>query len=357
MNTVNLKQLAKELNLSVSTVSRALRDSWEISTPTKQRVFDLAKKMNFQPNPYASSLRKHRSRTIAVVIPEVANNFFALAIKGIETVAREKGYHVLIYLTNEEAAEEVAVASNLQSGRVDGVILSLSGETQDTRHLLELQQRNIPLVFFDRVCEGITAPKVTTNDYESGFIATEHLIKAGCTRIAHLTISMGLSISHKRKNGYTDGLRRYDQPFDQDLMIHCSSNEKENYRMIRELFLSEKRPDGVFASVEKLAVLVYHVCRELGLEIPRDVKVISFSNLVTASLLNPSMTTIAQPAYEMGKEAATILFRRLEKKYIVVPDDRVMLPARLEVRDSTAVPAQKSSPAVHRSEICPQHVL
>ncbi|HMI61986.1 MAG TPA: LacI family DNA-binding transcriptional regulator, partial [Puia sp.] len=127
MNTVNLKQLAKELNLSVSTVSRALRDSWEISTPTKQRVSDLAKKMNFQPNPYASSLRKHRSRTIAVVIPEVANNFFALAIKGIETVAREKGYHVLIYLTNEEAAEEVAVAANLQSGRVDGVILSLSG--------------------------------------------------------------------------------------------------------------------------------------------------------------------------------------------------------------------------------------
>jgi LacI family transcriptional regulator len=107
MNTVNLKQLAKELNLSVSTVSRALRDSWEISTPTKQRVFDLAKKMNFQPNPYASSLRKHRSRTIAVVIPEVANNFFALAIKGIETVAREKGYHVLIYLTNEEAAEVI----------------------------------------------------------------------------------------------------------------------------------------------------------------------------------------------------------------------------------------------------------
>ena len=148
MNTVNLKQLAKELNLSVSTVSRALRDSWEISTPTKQRVFDLAKKMNFQPNPYASSLRKHRSRTIAVVIPEVANNFFALAIKGIETIAREKGYHVLIYLTNEDGGEEMSVATNLQSGRVDGVILSLSGKTRGTRHLLELQQRNIPLVVF-----------------------------------------------------------------------------------------------------------------------------------------------------------------------------------------------------------------
>ena len=335
MNPVNLKQLAQELNLSVSTVSRALRDSWEISTPTKQRVFDLAKKMNFQPNPYASSLRKHRSRTIAVVIPEVANNFFALAIKGIETVAREKGYHVLIYITNEEVAEEAAIASSLQSGRVDGVILSLCGSTQDIRHLLELQQRNIPLVFFDRVSEGITAPKVMTNDQESGFIATEHLIKAGCRRVAHLTISMSLSISNKRQQGYEDALRRYEQSPEEELIVHCGNDEAENYRLIRELLLAENRPTGVFASVEKLAVQVYHVCRELGLRIPEDVKVISFSNLVTASLLNPSLTTIAQPAYDMGKEAATILFRRLEKKYIVVPEDRVLLPARLEIRDST----------------------
>jgi LacI family transcriptional regulator len=335
MNSVNLKQLAQELNLSVSTVSRALRDSWEISTPTKQRVFDLAKKMNFQPNPYASSLRKHRSRTIAVVIPEVANNFFALAIKGIETVAREKGYHVLIYITNEEVAEEVAITATLQSGRVDGVILSLCGSSQDTRHLVELQQRNVPLVFFDRVCEGVTAPKVMTNDHESGFIATEHLIKAGCKRVAHLTISMNLSISRKRQQGYEDALRRYEQGVEEEMIVHCSADEEENYRLIKELLSSDNRPDGVFASVEKLAVLVYHACRELGLLIPEDVKVISFSNLVTASLLNPSMTTIAQPAYDMGKEAATILFRRLEKKYIVVPEDRVMLPARLEVRDST----------------------
>ncbi|HVV04932.1 MAG TPA: LacI family DNA-binding transcriptional regulator [Puia sp.] len=335
MNTVNLKQLAKELNLSVSTVSRALRDSWEISTPTKQRVFDLAKKMNFQPNPYASSLRKHRSRTIAVVIPEVANNFFALAIKGIETIAREKGYHVLIYLTNEDGSEEMSVAANLQSGRVDGVILSLSGETKDMRHLVELQQRNIPLVFFDRVCDSIDAPKVMTNDYESGFVATEHLIKAGCQRIAHLTISMSLSISHKRMKGYTDGLLRYDKPYEDNMIVHCEGSDEENYKKIRDLLASGQRPDGIFASVEKLAVQVYHACRELGLEIPGDVKIIGFSNLVTASLLSPALTTIAQPAYEMGKEAATILFRRLEKKYILTPDDRVILPARLEVRNST----------------------
>jgi LacI family transcriptional regulator len=181
----------------------------------------------------------------------------------------------------------------------------------------------------------MTAPKVMTNDHESGFIATEHLIKAGCRRVAHLTISMSLSISNKRQQGYVDALRRYEQGEDPELIVHCGNDEADSYRMIKALFESGQRPDGVFASVEKLAVQVYHVCRELGLRIPEDVKVISFSNLVTASLLSPSMTTIAQPAYDMGKEAATILFRRLEKKYIVVPEDRVMLPARLEVRDST----------------------
>jgi LacI family transcriptional regulator len=195
------------------------------------------------------------------------------------------------------------------------------------------------MVFFDRVCEGIAAPKVMTNDYESGFVATEHLVKAGCGRIAHLTISMSLSISLKRQQGYTDALRRWEQVADRDLIIHCGGDEDANYRLIKELLSADDRPDGVFASVEKLAVQVYHVCRELGLRIPEDVKVISFSNLVTASLLNPSLTTIAQPAFDMGKEAATILFRRLEKKYIVTPEDRVMLPARLEVRDSTAAPA------------------
>jgi LacI family transcriptional regulator len=174
-----------------------------------------------------------------------------------------------------------------------------------------------------------------TNDYESGFVATEHLVKAGCKKIAHLTISMGLSISHKRMQGYRDALLRYDQPGDEDMVIHCDGNEEENYRMIRDLLSSDNRPDGIFGSVEKLAVQVYHVCRELGLDIPKDVKVIGFSNLVTASLLSPSLTTIAQPAYEMGKEAATILFRRLEKKYIVMPEDRVILTAKLEPRDST----------------------
>src|SRR5258708_39124256 len=139
----------------------------------------------------------------------------------------------------------MAITSTLQSGRVDGVILSLCGTTQDIRHLLELQQRNIPLVFFDRVSDNITAPKVMTNDYESGFVATEHLVKAGCRTIAHLTISMSLSISHRRRQGYTDSLLRYDQTGDEELVVNCDENDEDNYQAIRALLSPDKRPDGI----------------------------------------------------------------------------------------------------------------
>ncbi len=194
MATVDLKRLAKELNLAVSTVSRALRDSYEISAETKQRVFELARKLNYVPNPYASSLRKHKSKTIAVVIPEIANNFFALAINGIESIAQEKGYHVLIYLTHEQYLREVSISRHLQSGRVDGLLVSLSGETNNYDHLRELKQTGVPIVFFDRICESLNSARVITNDFESGMKAADHLIERGCKRIAYLSISI-ISVS------------------------------------------------------------------------------------------------------------------------------------------------------------------
>lgn len=338
MATVDLKRLAKELGLAVSTVSRALRDSYEISAETKERVFELAKKLNYQPNPYASSLRKHKSKTIAVVIPEIANNFFALAINGIESIAQEKGYHVLIYLTHEQYQKEVAITQHLQSGRVDGILVSLSGETENYDHLVDLKQKGIPIVFFDRICETINSAKIITNDYESGFKAAEHLIESGCTRIAYLSISGNLSISNKRMDGYLDALKKYKIKHDPKLLLQCSSNDNEaNSKAIAGLLKRKSRPDGIFASVEKLAILSYHVCEDLKLSIPEDVKIISFSNLETAALLNPSLTTITQPAYDIGKEAAAMLFKVLEKKSMNFSDEKIILKSTLIKRNSTAV--------------------
>lgn len=332
---MNLKQLAKELNISISTVSKALRDSHEISAATKKLVLEKAKEFNYQVNPFASSLRKQKSKTIAVVIPEIANNFFALAINGIESIAQEKGYHVLIYLTHEDKEKEIAITKHLQNGRVDGIMMSLSSQTAELTHLEELKEKEIPLVFFDRVADHIDAPKITTDDYNSGVKGTEHLIENGCKRIAFLSISQNLSISNKRMNGYSDALKKSGLKQENSLIVACNGNEKKNNDIIRKLLSRKNRPDGIFASVEKLAITTYEICESLNLNIPKDVKIISFSNLQTAALLNPSLTTITQPAFEIGREAASILFKLVEKRGFNFLLEKTELKSILVERNST----------------------
>lgn len=330
---MNLRQLAKELNLSISSVSKALRDSHEISSATKKAVLAKAKELNYQVNPFASSLRKQKSKTIAVVVPEVANDFFGPVISGIESVAQEKGYHVLIYLTHEDMQKEVSMIKLLQNGRVDGIMISLSEQTTSTAHLEELKE--MPIVFFDRVAEHIDVPKITTDDYDSGFTATDHLIKNGCKRIAFMSISQNLSISKKRMNGYLDALKKNKIERENSLIVSCIGDHEENKDCIRKLLKRKNRPDGIFASVEKLAIATYEVCEELKLKIPQDVKVICFSNSQTVALLNPSLTTITQPAYEMGQEAASILFKLVEKKGHHFLKEQTMLNSTLIQRNST----------------------
>jgi len=332
---MNLKELAKELNLSISAVSKALRDSHEISSATKLAVLAKAKELNYQVNPFASSLRKQKSKTIAVVLPEIDNLFFALAINGIESIAQEKGYHVLIYLTHEDSQKEISITQLLQNGRVDGIMISLSSQTLDLKHLQELKDKEIPLVFFDRVADKIDAPKVTTDDYQSGIKATEHLIEKGCDKIAFLSISNNLSISNKRKNGYIDSLLKHQIKIKEEYMLLCSQDDVKNKSIITKMLKKKNRPNGIFASVEKLALISYEVCNELNLKIPEDIKVIGFSNLYTAGLLNPSLTTITQPAYNIGKEAANILFKLIEKRGNQIIPEQSVLNSILVERNSS----------------------
>lgn len=334
---MNLKQLAKELNLSISAVSKALRDSHEISASTKAAVIAKAKELNYQVNPFASSLRKQKSKTIAVLVPEVANNFFSLAINGIESIAQERGYHVLIYLTHEDMHKEIAITKLLQNGRVDGIMMSLSSQTSNIIHLEELKEKQIPLVLFDRVADAIDCPKINTDDYKSSYRATAHLIENGSKNIAFLSISNHLSISNKRMNGYADAIKTNGLSFENNLIVECSNDEAENKSILKKLLKSKKRPDAIFASVEKLALNVYEVCKELKINIPNDVKVIGFSNLQTASLLHPSLTTITQPAYEMGREAASILFKIIEKRGYNLIMEKTTLKSEIIFRESTRI--------------------
>ena len=333
--SVDIKTLAKSLNLSISTISRALRDSYEISDTTKLRVKEMAEKLNYYPNFHASSLRKQKSKTIAIVIPEITNNFFALAINGIEYVANEKDYHVLIYLTHENIKKEIGFANHLQNGRVDGIIISLSSETNNYDHLIELKDNGTPIVFFDRICETIESSSITTDDFDSGFNATEHLISSGCKKIAYLDLSRYLSISNKRMLGYMSALEKHHLGIDERLVMRFSNNNAGNEEIITELLSAPDRPDGIFASVEKLAISTYNVCEKLEIKIPEQLKIISFSNLEISSLLHPSLSTITQPAYEIGKQAALQLFRYLEKKNMANVHEKIILKSTLIPREST----------------------
>ena len=331
--TVTVKTLARELNISIATVSKALNDSYEISLETKQKVWDLAKKLKYERNPSASNLRSHKTKTIAVIIPEIANNFFSLAINGIEEIARKRDYHVLIYQTHENSEIEIAFTDSLLSGRVDGILISVSSNTNNNEHFKELVKR-IPVVFFDRVFEDIDAVKITTDDYESAYNATCHLVECGCKKIAYLFALNNLVTGKNRFAGYKKALEKYNMVCTEEMIVNYDKDSNKNYENIKKLMLTQK-PDAIISSIEDLALPCYYVARELNLNIPKDLKIISFSNLNTAPLLSPSLTTIEQPAFEIGKEAAGILFKILDKKHFE-PNENHILKSSLIKRESTS---------------------
>lgn len=335
MDNINLKKLAQELKLSASTVSRALRGSHEIGQKTKDRVKALAEKLGYQPNPYASSLRKSKSKTIAVIVPEIENNFFSQVMSGVEEVAQKKEYHVLIYMTHEDFNREKNILQVLRNGRVDGIMISVSNTTTSYDHLQEIYESALPLVFFDRIAEGIDAPCVVTDDAGASFKATEHLLDKGCKHIAFLSMANSLSISSRRKDGY---LKALDQRglANAEISIECGNDPVENRQLIRELLQGKNRPQAIFTAVEKLAINTYEVCRELKIAIPKQLKVISFSNLSAVALFDPPLSSIVQPAYDIGKEAASILFNLIDKKKLLPRERKAIIPSLVNERRSTA---------------------
>lgn len=334
MGNIKIKTIAEKLNLSTSTISRAFNDNADINKVTKDRILAFAKEHNFLPNHYASNLRDKKTKTLAVIVPEIVNDFFAQAINGIEEVARKKGFYILLYRTDDVFDIEVSFINYLNNGKVDGIIMSVSGEANDHNYLKKLEKKHIPVVFFDRVYEDIDVSKVTTNDYESSFTATEHLIESGCRKIAYLVVNKSISIGKVRGQGYMDALAKHGIPFDDKLVIDCSQQEKENHTIIGN-GLKIIKPDGIFSSVERLALATYSVCNAMGISIPKDLKIISFSSLQIAPLLCPPLSTITQPAYEMGIKATELLFDEIENKGNKTGKKHIVLQSKLLIRKSS----------------------
>lgn len=342
MEVITIKDIAKALNLSTSTVSRALRGSYEINPETKRLVMEYAERMNYRPNPIALSLKENRSRSIGVIIPEIANNFFSQAINGMESIAYNRGYHVVISQNHESYERELVNTQYLAQRRVDGLIVSLSGESNDLEHFKELQTKGMPIVFFDRVPQDYITHKVSADNFVGAYEATAHLIQQGYRRIAHLTSPSWLSITYERLEGYKKALQNHGIPIDESYIKYCSHGgmiPEEVEKAVLELIHHPERPDAIFSAGDRLTTSSMSLIKREGLKIPEDVAIVGFTNLISAHLLNPALSAVTQPAYEMGQLATEFLIDLIERPKSTIRFETKRLETKLVIRESSLKPA------------------
>lgn len=330
-----LKDIAIALGLSTSTVSRALRDTYEISPKTKKLVLEYAEKINYRPNPIAQSLKERRTKSIGVIVSEVANQYFSQAINGIESIAYDKGYHVIITQTHESYEREMINTQHLASRGVDGLLISLSAETKDIGHLSALHNKGLPIVFFDRVAEEIHTHKISANNEKGAFEATEHLIRSGYKKIAHLSSSAHLSISIERLRGYTAALNQYGIALNPDYIKNCPHGgmfQEETESAVLELLNLKEKPDAIFVAGDRLSMGCLTVFKSLNVDALNDMAIAGFSNSDMLDLLKYPLTSVRQPAFEMGQIATTMLLQLIESKRPVTEFENKVLDTKLFLR-------------------------
>ena len=335
---VTLQEIAETLGISVATASKALKDYPDVSSKTKALVKELAATLNYRPNSFAVNLRTKQSKTIGLIIPELVHHFFSSVIKGIINEAEKKGYLVIILQSNESHELEKKQIDLLLSKRVDGILISLANETATFKHLKAVIEQNIPLVMFDKIAKVVHCSKIIINDRKAAYTATQHLIDTGRKRIAHFRGPLLPQNSIDRFLGYKKVIEDNNLLYDPSLVYICedmSFNEGKKY--VRQLVKEHPDVDGIFINTDLVAIGAITELKELGLEIPKDISVVGFSNWFMSSAITPSLTTIDQPGYEMGVKAFKRLFKEL--KYIrnkkTFAPKIIELDTKLVVRDST----------------------
>jgi DNA-binding LacI/PurR family transcriptional regulator len=330
---VTIKDIAKELGISPSTVSKALKGHPDINPATKKAVRDLAEKWNYRPNPVALSLQSGHSKIIGVIVPEIIHYFFSTVICGIEDVAYDSGYHVMFCQSNELCEREVKAVETLLSSRVAGILVSVSKETCNFNHLRKIQEAGIPLVFFDRICSEIDADSVIVDDEAGAYEAVKHLIDIGCKNIVHLSGPQNLLIGENRKYGYMRALKDFNRPVLEENIIKCDTMAEADL-VVPELLKRANPPDGIFAVNDLTAVETMKIIKLHGYTVPGDISIVGFTSGIMSDICDPTLTSVEQHGYIIGKEAVKLLIERLENQHDL-PCQTKIIKTELVIKGST----------------------
>lgn len=323
-----IHDIARELQVTPSTVSRALNNHDSISEATKKAVTKTAKRLNYSHNRIASSLRLGRTKILGVIVPSAEINFFGSVVHGIEKVAKEKGYSVLIFQSNEQEGFERQGVETFLRSRVDGVLASISKETTNLSHFLEIKKRRVPLVLFDRANDDLGVPSVVVDDYAGAFKATQHLIEQGCKRIAHIGGQQHVAIFKQRLNGYAAALKKAGLLLDKQLVVYGDVSVESGKECMTRLLQLPEPPDGVFAVEDFTALGALQAAKEAGKKVPKDVAFVGFANEAFGAYITPSLSTVDQQTIRMGEEAAHIFFDNIGQKdfYKAAPAKKILEP-------------------------------
>ncbi len=328
-----IKDIARQLNISISTVSRALRNASDVNMETKKAVMTLAEELRYQPNQLALSLRKQHTHTIGVIVPNL-DYVLATMVKGIDEVALEAGYTVMVCQSNESFGREIVNTRRLMDSLVDGFIISVSSETKVFDHFKKIQEKEIPMVVFDRLIPDLDAPSVRLDNAEGGCIATEHLIEQGYRRIAILAGPKNLGISNSRLEGYLTALKKHKIKVDNDLIVHCDFNQDYAYFATEELLSMKKKPDAIFTISDRMAIGAMLSIKKRGLRMPEDIGLVGFNNEPIVSLLTPAISSVEQPSFELGKAAAKLFIENMHN-YENMHGTETVLKPKLFIRESS----------------------
>lgn len=338
---VTIKDIGRELGISPSTVSKALKGHRDISSTTKESVRKLAELWNYKPDQIALSLKSGLSKTIGVIVPEIVHYFFSTVISGIEDIAYDSGYHVMFCQSSESYAREVKAVETLLAGRVDGILISVSKETINYDHYRKILTGHVPLVFFDRICEEIDTDKVIVDDETGAYEAVSHLIRSGCRNIVHLAGPPNLLIGKNRKEGYLKALNDNNISPDMSNIIRCDSMEEADL-IVPGLLRRDNRPDGIFAVNDLTAAASMRIITGMGYRIPEDIAVVGFTSGLISDITNPTLSSVEQHGYSVGKEAVRLLIDRIEQKH-KTPSQTKIIKTELVIKGSSLKYQKKPS--------------